>query len=66
MITCGPLPEISNGALVCNEDDRYASFCDLTCNDGYESDGLTEFQCAESGEWVGTIATCRSKFRFFL
>ncbi|XP_019386377.1 PREDICTED: E-selectin isoform X2 [Crocodylus porosus] len=64
-VTCAPLKAPEHGTLSCNhgmEDVNfsYESYCQVQCEEGYESTELKGVLCTSSGKWSAPMPTCRA------
>ncbi|XP_018428688.1 PREDICTED: P-selectin-like [Nanorana parkeri] len=60
-VSCADLQIIANGKINCTikyGKSQYKSFCNFSCNEGYELNGTTSVFCQNTGEWSEATPTC--------
>ncbi|XP_072276252.1 E-selectin-like [Pyxicephalus adspersus] len=57
-VSCKDLQIPANGKINCTGKFHYNSFCNISCDEGYELNGTTSVFCQNTGEWSEPIPTC--------
>ncbi|XP_035669061.1 E-selectin-like [Branchiostoma floridae] len=60
-VPCPPLANPSKGALSPLGPYAYPNQVTVTCNSGYDLDGVTPVTCQADGTWTNSVGTCRPR-----